>query len=380
MLSLAEVQVLSGGVNHALLGRSTQSSTAEGAGAARGMDGNENGDFDGGSVTLTGTEDDPWWELDLLDDVSVEEIVVWNRTDRGLGTRLAGFKVRALDASREKVWERSVSTPPAPFVFLRLPSAQEVRLENASAAFGAEGFGVGEAIDGNESANSGWSVGQETGTAHAEAFEVRDENLFKTAGSLLIVTLSQNGGTNQTVGRFRLSVTGQSGPVRIPPRNIAKVLAIASGERSEAEREELHAYFRDFAPTLADLNQELRDLRKKRDRINPVAVPVLRELADDKVRESHILAKGNFLLPGDEVKPGVPAAFHPLPEGSPTNRLGLARWVLSLENPLTARVAVNRLWAQLFGAGIVETEEDFGTQGTLPTHPELLDWLAVEFQ
>ncbi len=380
VLSLAEVQVLSDGVNHSLLGRSTQSSTAEGAGAARGMDGDENGDFDGGSVTLTGTEDNPWWELDLLDELSVDEIVVWNRTDRGFGTRLAGFKVRALDANREKVWERSVSTPPAPFAFLRLPSEREVKLDNASAAFSAKGFGVGEAIDGNEGANSGWSVGAETGTAHAAAFEVRDEKLFKTTGSLLIVTLSQNGGTNQTVGRFRLSVTDQSGPVRIPPRNIAKVLGIASGERSETEREELNAYFRDFAPSLADLNEELRDLRKKRDRINPVAVPVLRELADDKARESHILAKGNFLLPGDEVTPAVPAAFHPLPEGSPTNRLGLARWVMSPENPLTARVAVNRLWAQLFGTGIVETEEDFGTQGTLPTHPELLDWLAVEFQ
>jgi hypothetical protein len=90
------------------------------------------------------------------------------------------------------------------------------------------------------------------------------------------------------------------------------------------------------------------------------------------------LNKGNYLDPGEEVSPAVLASFHPLPVGTPTNRLGLARWLVSPDNPLTARVVVNRLWAQLFGVGLVETEEDFGTQGTLPTHSELLDWLACE--
>src|SRR5438045_4916723 len=114
--------------------------------------------------------------------------------------------------------------------------------------------------------------------------------------------------------------------------------------------------------------------------MKPDALPVLRELAANKRRESHILNKGNFLDPGEQVQPGVPGAFHPFPKGAPTNRLGLALWLVSPDNPLTARVAVNRLWAQLFGIGIVETEEDFGTQGALPSHRELLDWLAVEFR
>src|SRR5207302_11300014 len=83
--------------------------------------------------------------------------------------------------------------------------------------------------------------------------------------------------------------------------------------------------------------------------------------------------------PGDPVEPAVPAAFHPLPKGAPKDRLGVAQWLLAPDNSLTARVAVNRFWAQLFGTGIVETEEDFGTQGAPPTHPELLDWLATEF-
>ncbi|MEZ5356260.1 MAG: PSD1 and planctomycete cytochrome C domain-containing protein [Bryobacteraceae bacterium] len=106
---------------------------------------------------------------------------------------------------------------------------------------------------------------------------------------------------------------------------------------------------------------------------------ILRELAGDKRRVTRIHQRGNFLDPGQEVSPGVPAAFHALPKGAPANRLGLAQWLVSKENPLTARVMVNRLWARLFGTGLVETEEDFGTQGAAPTHPQLLDWLAVEF-
>jgi hypothetical protein len=106
----------------------------------------------------------------------------------------------------------------------------------------------------------------------------------------------------------------------------------------------------------------------------------MRELVADKQRVTHLLNKGNFLDPGDEVKAAVPGAFNAWPAGAPTNRLGVARWLTSPDNPLTARVAVNRFWSQLFGTGIVETEEDFGTQGTLPSHPELLDWLAVEFR
>ena len=109
------------------------------------------------------------------------------------------------------------------------------------------------------------------------------------------------------------------------------------------------------------------------------STPIMRELPLDERRTTHILVKSNFLLKGDVVIPGVPAAFHPLPSGAPLNRLGLARWLVDPENPLTARVAVNRFWAQLFGRGLVETEEDFGTQGLPPSHPELLDHLAVRF-
>ncbi|HTU93333.1 MAG TPA: DUF1549 domain-containing protein, partial [Gemmataceae bacterium] len=108
-------------------------------------------------------------------------------------------------------------------------------------------------------------------------------------------------------------------------------------------------------------------------------VPVMVELPSNKRRQTYLMIKGNFLNRGEKVDPGVLAAFHPLPKDTSANRLGVAKWLFSPDNPLTARVAVNRYWSALFGAGLVETEEDFGTQGEMPSHPELLDWLATEY-
>src|SRR6185437_11807298 len=108
-------------------------------------------------------------------------------------------------------------------------------------------------------------------------------------------------------------------------------------------------------------------------------VPVMVELPAKQRRQTHLMSKGNYLTPAEKVEPGVPAAFPPLPKDALPNRLGVAKWLLAADNPLTARVAVNRYWSQLFGIGLVETEEDFGTQGDMPSHPELLDWLATEY-
>lgn len=107
--------------------------------------------------------------------------------------------------------------------------------------------------------------------------------------------------------------------------------------------------------------------------------PVMVELPAEKRRRTHVLHKGNFLIPGEEVHAAVPEALHDWPAEAPLDRLGLARWVASETNPLTARVAVNRIWARLFGRGLVRSEENFGNQGEGPSHPELLDYLAVEF-
>jgi mono/diheme cytochrome c family protein len=124
------------------------------------------------------------------------------------------------------------------------------------------------------------------------------------------------------------------------------------------------------------LNQ-IAVLQKQEAAIKPTTAMVLRELPQP--RKTQIMIRGNCKNLGDEVKAAVPEKLHPLPAGQPANRLGLAKWLVDGQNPLTARVTVNRIWARYFGKGFVETSEEFGTQGEPPTHPELLDWLAVEF-
>src|SRR5205807_1108960 len=116
-------------------------------------------------------------------------------------------------------------------------------------------------------------------------------------GSLLIFTLVQKYGTNHTIGRFRLSATTRPLPVRELPESIKEILALKPDERTGEQREQLENHFRDLAPSLAKVNEQLKKLRKELDDIKPVALPVMRELAADKHRESHILNKGNYLDP-----------------------------------------------------------------------------------
>jgi hypothetical protein len=109
-----------------------------------------------------------------------------------------------------------------------------------------------------------------------------------------------------------------------------------------------------------------------------ITVPIQRDLEAAKRRKTRVQLRGNYLSLAEEVEEGVPAVFHPLPEGVAMNRLTLARWLVDQANPLTPRVTANRFWESIFGTGIVRTSEEFGAQGELPTHPELLDWLATE--
>lgn len=108
--------------------------------------------------------------------------------------------------------------------------------------------------------------------------------------------------------------------------------------------------------------------------------PVMIENSSAQWRPTHVFERGNWLVKGAEVKPAVPSSLNAFPAGAPSNRLGFAKWLFQPENPLTGRVIVNRVWEQVFGTGIVETLEDFGTQGAAPTHQELLDWLAIKLR
>ena len=125
------------------------------------------------------------------------------------------------------------------------------------------------------------------------------------------------------------------------------------------------------------LEEKIAELKKQEEAIQPSTTMVMEEL--QKPRETHVLIRGSHNVKGALVTAGVPRSLHPLPPDQPANRLGLARWLVDSRNPLMGRVIMNRIWAQSFGRGIVETGEDFGVQGEPPSHPELLAWLADEF-
>jgi len=138
-------------------------------------------------------------------------------------------------------------------------------------------------------------------------------------------------------------------------------------------------YAREVSPAAVSERERLAELTKKLADTKPPSVPVMLDLETSKRRKTYVQLRGNWEALGDEVHEGTPAAFPPLPADGPRDRLMLARWLVHRDNPLTARVMVNRLWESIFGVGIVRSSEEFGSQGDAPVHPELLDWLAAEF-
>ncbi len=150
-------------------------------------------------------------------------------------------------------------------------------------------------------------------------------------------------------------------------------------EENQAKLAQIEKRRAELAVDAAKHKKELADLDQKKAAIDKVSPPVMVMAEMTPPRQAYVLKRGQYDQRGDKVDPGVPAMLPRLPKDAPTNRLGLAQWLVDPANPLTARVAVNRWWAMYFGTGLVETVEDFGLQGELPSHPELLDWLAVEF-
>jgi hypothetical protein len=210
-----------------------------------------------------------------------------------------------------------------------------------------------------------------------------DKPIANEGGSMLTIYLQQNHGgwnsddnMNNNLGRFRLSITTAPDAVADPlPARVREVLAIAAERRSKAQTDTLFGYWRTTLPEWREANQQIAELWKQ----HPTGTSqlVLNERSD--ARPTSILKRGDFLRPERAVTPGVPAFLHAIPEGAPANRLTLARWLVDRNSPTTARNLVNRLWQAYFGNGIVTTSEDLGRQSDKPSHPELLDWLAVEF-
>jgi len=255
-------------------------------------------------------------------------------------------------------------------------SGRPVKLAEASEDYSEPKRPAALAIDGIP--DTGWTIKGRTGEPHAAVF-VLNEKLDGSNVGRLRITLHQEGIHQMTIGRFRLSATSAPGPIRASahPGEIEDLLATPRGKRSAREQSVLKEYYLGQAPELADLNQEIKSLQKKMP-IQPTTL-VMQERAKEHARKTHIHKRGEFLKVGEEVQPGLPAVLPPLPSNVVADRLGLARWLVSEDNPLVGRVVINQVWQSFFGRGIVATVDDFGTRGEPPTHPELLDWLATEF-
>jgi hypothetical protein len=386
-LHMAEVQVFSGAENLAAKGKAKQSTTGFDGLASLAIDGNTDGDYEAKSVSHTATGDkSPWWELDLGRDADVDRIDIWNRTDNNLQSRLDGFVVSLLDSDRNIVWTQTNAKAPKREHTASLDGLSGVDFVAASQSYAQATSGgnpyaawhASSSIDRDaKGAKWGWAVGGETGKANAAAF-VLDSPIKFDADGKLVVLLKQNYGEGSLLGRFRLSVSSTPRPIYLLPNAVSDALNVVADNRTSIQNKAMLDFYRSIDKPSKALIDEIAAIEKRKAAIKATTTPVMTELAKGKRRTTKIQIRGNFMVTTDVVNEGTPTAFHAYPKNAPMNRLGFARWLVDKKNPLTARVVVNRYWEQIFGVGLVATSEEFGSQGDLPSHPGLLDFLAVE--
>ena len=232
----------------------------------------------------------------------------------------------------------------------------------------------GMTLDGDT--QTGWSPDRERGMPQSIVYEFK-EPVTVTGGERLKVTLVQNHIHTHTIGRFRVFLSAGKSPLSSSglPSRIESILSVSPDSATPDDREALLRHFLSVAPELRKEQQEIKALRKTVPR-HPTTLVMAERAVPRTTRVRH---RGEFLEPRDQVSPVVPAVLHPWPADTNRDRLGFARWLVSRENPLVARVVMNRLWSSYFGRGLVTTVNDFGLRGSRPSHPGLLDWLADEF-
>jgi hypothetical protein len=259
-----------------------------------------------------------------------------------------------------------------------------VKLASAAADFSQPGFSVASLVAGKR--GPGWAVeGHVRRASDRAAVFTFAKPIPGGPNTTLVVRLEHNSAYPQhNIGRFRLDLTGAEKPALGDraglPDAVAQALATEPAKRSPAQQEALAAHYRTLAPELAPARQKVARLEARKKRAEDALPQTLVSMAGPP-RLMRVLPRGNWLDDsGEVVAPNTPASLPKLHfTGTRATRLDLARWLTSPAHPLTARVFVNRLWKLFFGSGLVTSMEDFGAQGAWPSHPELLDWLAVEF-
>lgn len=253
---------------------------------------------------------------------------------------------------------------------------QPVAIKSASHSYAKNQFGanpVSAALTIDGDFQTGWSAANRPGERSVAVY-LLNEPLVTGKSLKLKMTFGRHFASS--FGRFRLSAAEAPGNIeaREWPAKIEQLLQTSDEELLPEDRQLLKNEFLLNAPQLAKQAAKIRNLRR---RPASIAIPVLAERPVENLRPTHLHNRGEYLQPKDLIEANVPTALHQFPDDKPKNRLEFARWLVSPENPLTARVVANRHWAAFFGTGIVKTLDDFGMQGETPSHPDLLDWLAV---
>lgn len=256
---------------------------------------------------------------------------------------------------------------------LKIDDKKQV-FSSATADFSQDNYPVKGAIDGN--LQTAWAINPQFHKPHHAIFTLKKPIQFK-AGTVLQFTLVQNYGGTRTIGRPRISTSAEQPAADTLPANIVSILKQPAVKHTRKQKQQLKTYYLSQHPTLSKLESEIKSLTDQINTISPPQTLVMKEMQDP--RASYFLKRGNYATPGQQLEPGFIAALHEPAPDLPPNRLGLAKWITDKDNPLLARVTVNRWWAEFFGRGIITTLEDIGTMSAPPSHPKLLDWLAVEF-
>ena len=258
---------------------------------------------------------------------------------------------------------------------------QVIRFSRALADYNQANYHVNNTIDGTVANNNGWAVDGPTRKQPATAIFVAEKAFGNPSGIQLHFRLRHeaNFGTHG-IGRPRLSITTDDPRTlqfQSVPESILQIAKISAAQRSPVQTQMLTQYYLENHSIKKQLTDKIAALRAKKTSAFP-ATMVMRDMPAP--RKTFVLNRGQYNEPTTEVQVGVPAILPDLPPETTPNRLGFAQWLMQPNHPLTSRVAVNRYWQRLFGTGLVKTLEDFGTQGELPSHPQLLDWLALDFQ
>lgn len=257
---------------------------------------------------------------------------------------------------------------------------QPVKLVRTVADHAQNGHAIETAFDGKDA--TGWAILPHVGQPHEAVFAAEQPFVSEDAGTLIVRLEFRSPHAGHSIGRFRLSATTLSDPIaRWTPPRVRTVLATPRDQRSADQQTVLTQFLRDQSLQLQPQRQVSQQRQQARDQF-VATIPRSLITQAGPPRTVRVLPRGNWMDDTGEIRePAIPAFLGQVhAEGRRANRLDLASWLVSSENPLTARVFVNRLWKLFYGVGLSQTLEDSGSQGEWPTHPELLDWLAVEFR